>query len=58
MFIITNTFLHGAVEIKSLDTCKIFKVNKHQLKPFYETFSTQQVEELTLGIIEKSDWQK
>ncbi|XP_023766858.1 uncharacterized protein LOC111915433 [Lactuca sativa] len=37
-FVVTNVFDHGAIEIKSEQTGKIFKVNGHRLKPFYEGF--------------------
>ncbi|KAJ8772971.1 hypothetical protein K2173_028148 [Erythroxylum novogranatense] len=40
-FVITNIFPHGAVEIRSLETHKVFKVNGHRLKPFYEGFQAQ-----------------
>ncbi|KAK4401681.1 Retrovirus-related Pol polyprotein from transposon.6 [Sesamum angolense] len=33
-FEVSNVFPYGAVEIKSLDTGKTFKVNGHRLKPF------------------------
>ncbi|KAH9716328.1 hypothetical protein KPL71_021425 [Citrus sinensis] len=35
-FIVTNVFPHGAVEIRSPTSDKVFKVNGHRLKPFYE----------------------
>ncbi|XP_048231211.1 uncharacterized protein LOC125370255 [Ricinus communis] len=35
-FVVTNVFLYGAVEIKSLDSNKIFKVNGHRLEIFHE----------------------
>jgi hypothetical protein len=35
-FVVSNVFLYGAVEITSLDTNKVLKVNGHRLKPFYE----------------------
>ena len=35
-FEVTQVHPHGAVEIRSLDTNKIFKVNGHRLKHFYE----------------------
>ena len=35
-FEVTHVHPHRAVEIKSLDTNKIFKVNGHKLKYFYE----------------------
>ena len=34
-FVATNVFPHGAVEIQSLATSKVVKVNGHRLKPFY-----------------------
>ncbi|XP_023768543.2 uncharacterized protein LOC111917116 [Lactuca sativa] len=37
-FVVTNVFDHGAIEIKSEQTGKIFKVNGHHLKQFYEGF--------------------
>ncbi|KAH9751080.1 hypothetical protein KPL71_014142 [Citrus sinensis] len=37
-FIVTNVFPHGAVEIRSPTSDKVFKVNGHRLKPFYEGF--------------------
>ncbi|KAJ9189287.1 hypothetical protein P3X46_000597 [Hevea brasiliensis] len=33
-FVVTNVFPYGAVEIQSLGTNKVFKVNGHELKPF------------------------
>ena len=54
-FIVTNVFPHGAVEIQSLHTDKIFKVNGHRLKPFYEGFQVNNVEEVTLAVPELSD---
>ncbi|CAN6691860.1 unnamed protein product [Malus baccata var. baccata] len=35
-FVVTNLFVHGAVQIKSLRTGQEFKVNGHRLKPYYE----------------------
>ena len=35
-FVATNVFPHGAVEIQSLAIFKVFKVNGHRLKPFFE----------------------
>ena len=43
-FVITNVFNHGAVEIKSPRTWKVFKVNRHWIKPFYEGFEVQNIE--------------
>ncbi|GJU34507.1 pol polyprotein [Tanacetum coccineum] len=49
-FVVTNVFPHGAVEIKSLSTDKIFKVNGHRLKPFYEGFQVCNMEEMSLEL--------
>ncbi|KAI3711454.1 hypothetical protein L2E82_41556 [Cichorium intybus] len=38
-FIVVKAFDHGAMEVKSVDTGKVFKVNGHRLKPFYEGFN-------------------
>jgi hypothetical protein len=35
-FVVSNVFSYGAVEITSLETNKVLKVNGHRLKPFYE----------------------
>jgi hypothetical protein len=35
-FVVSNVFSYGTVEITSLETNKILKVNGHRLKPFYE----------------------
>ena len=40
-FVISNVFPYGVVEIKSLETNKVFKVNGHRLKPFYEGWTTE-----------------
>ncbi|XP_031259747.1 uncharacterized protein LOC116117878 [Pistacia vera] len=47
-FIVTNVFRHGAVEIQSLKTNKVFKVNGHRLKPYYERFQVCNIEEVGL----------
>ncbi|KAL0355396.1 UNVERIFIED_CONTAM: hypothetical protein Sradi_3986500 [Sesamum radiatum] len=47
-FIVTNVFPHGAVEIKSPTTHKVFKVNGHRLKPFYEDFQAPATEKIQL----------
>ncbi|XXG61476.1 hypothetical protein AAC387_Pa05g0079 [Persea americana] len=36
------------LEIQSLATSKVFKVNGHRLKPFYEGFQVENVEKLDL----------
>jgi hypothetical protein len=40
-FIVSNVFSYGAVEITSLETNKVLKVNGHRLKPFYEGWTTK-----------------
>lgn len=47
-FVVTNVFSHGAVEIRSINSRKIFKVNGFRLKPFYEGFQVDIVDNLTL----------
>ena len=47
-FVVTNVFPHGAVEIQSLATSKVFKVNRHRLKPFYEGLQIENVAKLDL----------
>ncbi|KAM2622711.1 hypothetical protein TB2_027304 [Malus domestica] len=42
-FVITNVFVHGAVQIQSLKTGHEFKVNGHRLKPYYEHFEEHAV---------------
>ncbi len=37
-FVVTQVFDHGAVEVRSERTGKEFKVNGHQLKPYYDSF--------------------
>ena len=47
-FVVTNVFPHGAVEIQSLATSKVFKVNGHRLKPFYEGLQVENVAKLDI----------
>ena len=47
-FMITKVFTYGAVEIKSFKTDKVFKVNWHRLKSYYELFQTKDVEKSQL----------
>lgn len=37
-FVVTNVFDHGVIEIKNEQIGKIFNVNGHRFKPFYEGF--------------------
>ena len=54
-FVVTNVFSHGAVEIQSLETNKIFKVNGHRLKLFYEGFQPHMTEETTLDRVHEEE---
>ena len=47
-FVVTNVFPHSAVEIQSLVTSKVFKVNGHRLKSFYEGLQVENVAKLDL----------
>ncbi|KAM1790579.1 hypothetical protein ACFX12_034626 [Malus domestica] len=47
-FVITNVFVHGAVQIQSLKTGQEFKVNGHRLKPYYDNFEEHAVHDITL----------
>jgi len=40
-FVVFNVFPYGAVEITSLETNKVLKVNGHRLKPFYEGWTAE-----------------
>ncbi|KAJ8751344.1 hypothetical protein K2173_016533 [Erythroxylum novogranatense] len=42
-FVVTKIYPYGAVDIQSMETGKIFKVNGHRLKPFYEGFQPKSV---------------
>ncbi|XP_073149089.1 uncharacterized protein [Henckelia pumila] len=44
-FVITNVFPHGAVEIKSLEMSKIFKVNGQHLKHYFEGVQANEEED-------------
>ncbi|CAN6547416.1 unnamed protein product [Malus baccata var. baccata] len=50
-FVITNVFVHGAVQIQSLKTGHEFKVNGHRLKPYYEHFEEHAVEDISLHAV-------
>jgi hypothetical protein len=40
-FVVSNVFCYGAVEITSLETNKVLKVNGYRLKPFYEGWTAE-----------------
>ncbi|KAL0453550.1 UNVERIFIED_CONTAM: Retrovirus-related Pol polyprotein from transposon.6 [Sesamum latifolium] len=48
-FEVSNVFPYGAVEIKSFDTGKTFKVNGHRLKPFINGDTTENFVDVTLA---------
>ncbi|CAN6566333.1 unnamed protein product [Malus baccata var. baccata] len=50
-FVITNVFVHGAVQIQSLKTGHEFKVNGHRLKPYYEHFEEYVVHDIPLHAV-------
>ncbi|XP_074300717.1 uncharacterized protein LOC141632024 [Silene latifolia] len=47
-YVVTDVAFHGAIEIRSLATNKVLKVNGQRLKPYYEGFQVEKVESLTL----------
>ncbi|KAM1376183.1 hypothetical protein ACFX2F_037951 [Malus domestica] len=51
-FVITNVFVHGAVQIQGLKTGHEFKVNGHRLKPYYENFEEHTVEDIPLHAVD------
>jgi hypothetical protein len=40
-FVVSNVFPYGAIEITSLETNKVLKVNGHCLKHFYEGWTIE-----------------
>jgi hypothetical protein len=48
-FVVSNVFPYGAVEITSLETNKVLKVNGYRLKPFYEGWTTELTASAELG---------
>ncbi|KAL3502451.1 hypothetical protein ACH5RR_036900 [Cinchona calisaya] len=48
LFVVTNVFSHGAIEIRSLKIGKELKVSGHRLKSYYEHFVVQDVEVVEL----------
>lgn len=47
-FVVVNIFPNGVIEIQSLETNKIFKVNGHRLKPYIDDFDGTNVKEMQL----------
>ena len=54
-FIVTNFFSHGAIEIKSEKTGKVFRVNGHHLNPFYEGFKPLDMEVFKVRVSEEGE---
>ncbi|CAN6723513.1 unnamed protein product [Malus baccata var. baccata] len=50
-FVITNVFVHGAVQIQSLKTGQEFKVNGHRLKPYYDNIEEHAVDDINLHAV-------
>ncbi|CAN6560269.1 unnamed protein product [Malus baccata var. baccata] len=50
-FVITNVSSYGAIQIQSLKTGHEFQVNGHRLKPYYENFVEQTVDDISLGAV-------
>ena len=48
-FVVTKVYPHGAVEKQSLETNKIFKVNGHRLKVYYENIPVEEIHEVELA---------
>jgi hypothetical protein len=40
-FVVSNVFSYGAVEITSIETNKVLKVNEYQLKTFHEGWTAK-----------------
>ena len=57
-FVVTNVFPYGVVEIQSLATSKVFKVNGHWLKPFYEGLQVENVAKLDLEDLIYTYWRR
>ena len=47
-FEVANVFPYGAVEVQSIGTNKVFKVDRHRLKLFHEGFQEQTMDEMQL----------
>ena len=48
-FVVTKVYPHGAVEKQRVETNKIFKVNGHWLKAYYENMPVQDINEVELA---------
>ncbi|KAM2016471.1 hypothetical protein ACFX16_046880 [Malus domestica] len=50
-FVITNISSYGAIQIHSIKTGHQFQVNGHRLKPYYENFVEQTVDDISLDVV-------
>jgi len=48
-FVVSNIFPYGVVEITSLETNKVLKVNRHHLKPLYEGWMAELIASMKLA---------
>jgi hypothetical protein len=48
-FVVSNVFSYGAVEITSLETNKVLKVNRHHLKPLYDGWMAELIASMELA---------
>ena len=48
-FIVTKVYPHGAVEIQSMKTNKISKVNMYWIKAYYENMPVKEIHEVELA---------
>ncbi|KAM1485743.1 hypothetical protein ACFX2I_000017 [Malus domestica] len=55
LFVITNVFPYGAVQIQSFKIGQEFKVNGHRLKPYYDLFEEHVVKETPLHAVGPSE---
>ncbi|KAM1476261.1 hypothetical protein ACFX1S_038130 [Malus domestica] len=53
-FVITNVFVHGAVQIQSMKTGQEFKVNGHRLKPYYDNFVEHAMDDIPLHAVDSN----
>ena len=49
-FVVSNVFSYGAVDITSLETNKVLKVNGQRLKTFYEGWTTELTASIELAV--------
>ena len=47
-FIVIEFYPHSAIEIQSVETNKIFNLNEHRLKAYYEKMPVEEINEVDL----------